>query len=65
MVFPASRLWQKKSSDLFEDEQCIVLEERVPDLVFRNDVEIKSKAVVAEQPKDPSLSSLHYDLNQK
>lgn len=65
MAFPASQLWQKKSSDFFEDEQCIVLEECVPDLAFRNDVEIGSKAVVAEQPTDSSSSSLHYDLNQK
>lgn len=56
---------EKKSSNFFEDQQYTVLEECVPDLAFRNDVEIRSKAVVTEQPKDPSSSSLHYDLNQK
>lgn len=55
----------ENSSNFFEDQQCIVFEECGPDLAFRDDVEIRSKAGVAKQPKDPSSSSLHCDLNRK
>lgn len=54
-----------ENSNNFENQQHIDFKVSVPDLALRNNVEIRSKAGVARQRKNPASSSLCYDLSQK